>query len=293
MPNFAHGITKVSTPFFSILSDDDLLLPNFYQTAIAALEKHPEAGFFHGGLLFAGPDGNVVYTSENRWRKHGLIGPVDLFRSFLPGSWLTWTSTVFRTECVRAVGGIDIAVGHTGDVDLLQRLAVAHQAFLDPRPCAVFTMHPGSASGKTHHNVLRQHLGLRSYQNVLGAIASARSASVVSAAEAERMQKKLTRETLWSLFRNAMIFASDGETVLALQTSEVLLREFDRRDLAATLRVVGSGKLGGRAALSLIRFLRKSRPSMRRLRNERRERSHTRLVSQTLLALEASDQPIE
>lgn len=292
MPNFAHGITKVSTPFFSILSDDDFLLPDFYQTAIAALEKHPEAGFFQGGLLFAGPDGHVVYASENKWRKHGLIGPLDLFQSFLPGSWLTWTSTVFRTECIRKAGGLDVAVGHTGDVDLLQRLAVAHPAFLDTRPCAVFTMHPGSASSNGP-DVLRQHLPLRSYQNVLRAIAAARSASVVSAAEAEQMQEKLTWETLWSLFRNTVIFASEGETVLALQTSEVLLREFDRRDLAAALRVIASGGLGGRAALTLIRFLRISRSSMRGLRNDGRERSHTTLVSQTLQALEASDQPIE
>jgi hypothetical protein len=53
MENFAHGISKVSIPFFNILSDDDFILPGFYNTAMRSLEEYPEAGFFFGGLLFA------------------------------------------------------------------------------------------------------------------------------------------------------------------------------------------------------------------------------------------------
>ena len=43
--NFQFGLGRVSTPFFSFLADDDILLPDFYATAVAALEKEPTAAF--------------------------------------------------------------------------------------------------------------------------------------------------------------------------------------------------------------------------------------------------------
>ncbi|MGH9450712.1 MAG: hypothetical protein ACRD11_09230, partial [Terriglobia bacterium] len=43
LPNFIYGAERVETPFFSFLSDDDLLLPAFYETALAGFEKYPEA----------------------------------------------------------------------------------------------------------------------------------------------------------------------------------------------------------------------------------------------------------
>jgi len=35
----------VDTPYFSFLSDDDILLPDFYQDALDGFTKHPEAIF--------------------------------------------------------------------------------------------------------------------------------------------------------------------------------------------------------------------------------------------------------
>src|ERR1700674_1455488 len=32
--NFLYGMERVETPFFSFLSDDDFLLPDFYETAL-------------------------------------------------------------------------------------------------------------------------------------------------------------------------------------------------------------------------------------------------------------------
>lgn len=43
--NFNFGLKQINTSYFSILSDDDILLPNFYKKAIEAFKKYPEAGF--------------------------------------------------------------------------------------------------------------------------------------------------------------------------------------------------------------------------------------------------------
>ena len=42
--NFDFGLSNVATPYFSVLSDDDMLLPGFYSAAAAALEARPGSG---------------------------------------------------------------------------------------------------------------------------------------------------------------------------------------------------------------------------------------------------------
>jgi glycosyltransferase involved in cell wall biosynthesis len=39
--NFRFALDHVETPYFSILSNDDMLLPHMYEAALGALESHP------------------------------------------------------------------------------------------------------------------------------------------------------------------------------------------------------------------------------------------------------------
>jgi glycosyltransferase involved in cell wall biosynthesis len=43
--NFLYGMERIETPFFSFLSDDDFLLPDFYETALQGLGQYPVAMF--------------------------------------------------------------------------------------------------------------------------------------------------------------------------------------------------------------------------------------------------------
>ncbi len=51
--NFSYAIESVQTPYFSMLCDDDLLLPKFYEIALACFKTNPEADFC---LHFCGSD---------------------------------------------------------------------------------------------------------------------------------------------------------------------------------------------------------------------------------------------
>lgn len=46
--NFNFGLSHVNTPFFSSVSDDDVLLPGFYQKALRCFKRHPEILFAAG-----------------------------------------------------------------------------------------------------------------------------------------------------------------------------------------------------------------------------------------------------
>lgn len=59
--NFDHALSLVDTPYYSFLCDDDFMLPNFYQLAVTALQKHPEAIFFVGSLLQVNLKGEVLH----------------------------------------------------------------------------------------------------------------------------------------------------------------------------------------------------------------------------------------
>ena len=265
MQNFEFAIAHVETPLFNIISDDDFVLRGFFQRAVRALEQYRDTAFFLGGLIYAGTDGEVVHSSVSNWQQTGLVGRRDLFLSLLPGTWMTWTSTLFRTECVHRAGGLDLKTGYTGDVDLMLRLAAAHSAFVDPEPCGVMTVHSGSAS-TDGAAVLRQHLSLHGYTNLIHAVRGALSTGSLTPVDAERMERKITRETVWGLFRRAMIFGAGGEIKLARETADVLRSAFGRGDLATMLGLFAGDGLG-RSARPMLRHLRLLRQRLRRIGN--------------------------
>ncbi|MCX6722131.1 MAG: glycosyltransferase family A protein, partial [Candidatus Staskawiczbacteria bacterium] len=69
--NFVFGMKLINTPFFSFLSDDDMLLPNFYQTTMEGFNKYPEAMFSTTGLVSVDEKKNR-YIAEGLARRHLL-----------------------------------------------------------------------------------------------------------------------------------------------------------------------------------------------------------------------------
>src|SRR5208282_3987850 len=57
--NFSFGLSQVDTPLVHLISDDDFLLSGFFEQATAALNEHPTAAFFSGGMLSADSRGQV------------------------------------------------------------------------------------------------------------------------------------------------------------------------------------------------------------------------------------------
>src|SRR5690349_12064881 len=47
--NWQYGFNQVDTPFFAVLSDDDLYMPTFLEEAMRSFAAHPDAGIFIGG----------------------------------------------------------------------------------------------------------------------------------------------------------------------------------------------------------------------------------------------------
>ena len=142
--NFKAAFASVHTPYFSILSDDDLLLPGFYRDALAFLEAHPDCGFYCGDTLHVTGTGAVRSSSNHNWNE-GYHPPGKGYREIKRRGHPTWTGIVFRREIIDAVELLDDA-GSPTDLDFELEAARRFGMYVSRRPAAVLTMTSITAS---------------------------------------------------------------------------------------------------------------------------------------------------
>lgn len=136
--NFIYGAERVDTPFFSFLSDDDLLLPAFYETALAGFEKYPEAIVSITPTVLVDDQGSIVKVPLAAW-KPGLYRPPKGLRAMLKYKPSTWTGVLFRREVIEKVGMLDEEVGDAADLDFEYRAAARFPVVISRQPGAIFS----------------------------------------------------------------------------------------------------------------------------------------------------------
>lgn len=120
--NFQYGLDHVTTPFFSILADDDVLLPDFYEVAMAGFEQYPQAVMSMCGMIHVNAEGKVWLVHGTDWRP-GLYPPPEGMLAMLKVRFpIPWTSFVFRREALDVAGPLDESIGPAADFDFEFRL---------------------------------------------------------------------------------------------------------------------------------------------------------------------------
>lgn len=204
--NYSFGLAKVATPFFSMLADDDLLLPEFYSKALREFERCPEAEFVVGHSLLSDMDGTLLQTNTIRYTA-GLHTPPEGVLSMLAHRIPTWTGILFRTRildrlttCVSEEDGIDFGF-------LLQASLSPYSVIHDP--CAVFSRHPESSTYRLHLTQIwpsHSHAGERLLLDPLvGPIRQ----------EARTALQGYLQELLLSVYRGALTAGAYEEAVAA------------------------------------------------------------------------------
>jgi glycosyltransferase involved in cell wall biosynthesis len=147
LANFNYGMSQVTSPFFSFLSDDDILLPDFYKIALAGFEKFPDTIFSAGATLHMNDKGGEVHSPLSLWPREGYFAPPEGLYEMIgrkKGNHLTWTAILFRKEVKDKVGLLDEAL-EFADHDFQLRIAARFPFVVSKRPCAIFVMHDGSS----------------------------------------------------------------------------------------------------------------------------------------------------
>jgi glycosyltransferase involved in cell wall biosynthesis len=146
LANFQYGLQNTTTPLFSILSDDDYLLPGFYQRALSDLVRHPEALFWAGLTLNVDEQGKIWDARVDRWEREGLFAPPEGLMAMMHGKAPTWIGILFRREILYRVGYPDQEALGPMDLDFLLKAAASSKFFLSKYPSAVFTLNSTSFS---------------------------------------------------------------------------------------------------------------------------------------------------
>jgi len=142
--NFNYGLQQVKTPYFSLLADDNTLLPHFFEEALDTLSRFPNAILFAGQTIFVNEKGQIIGSSLANWAP-GLVYPPD----GLVLMWekcLNWEGVLFSMEAIRSAGLLDPTVGGSADQDFMMRLARKHDMYISKRTCVLFLCHNNSWS---------------------------------------------------------------------------------------------------------------------------------------------------
>lgn len=140
--NYNYGLSRVSTPYFSLLGDDDVLLPGFYEEAVSVLERHPEAQFFCARTVL---DNRRLDTLQHRgsWSAGVYTPSVETVRRMLAEHFIS-TAVVFRRSVLETVGCLD----HLGsDRNYLVLASARHPFVVSSSEYGVMTVHDRSFSG--------------------------------------------------------------------------------------------------------------------------------------------------
>jgi len=152
--NYNFAFKNIQTPFFSLLGDDDVLLPDFYEIAMRSLQKYSQAAFYAGEVISMQSDGIILKSANASWADAYLSPPEGLLAMLEHGHHPPiWTGTLFRSSIIPRIGLLDEETGCTYDYDYTQRIAAALPYVKSQTPVAIYVVHPQSASSCTDHSI--------------------------------------------------------------------------------------------------------------------------------------------
>lgn len=136
LANYSRAMQAVQTPFFSFIADDDVMLPDFYLQAIAAMNQYPEAMLFAGSYLclsLAGKKmGGASFNSEQ------LLAPAGAFQFIESNTYPNLHGTLLRREVIDSFSEFKYL---WSDRELLCRIAAVSPVLTSDVESLLFTMH--------------------------------------------------------------------------------------------------------------------------------------------------------
>ena len=242
--NFTYGMQRVQTEFFSFLSDDDVLFPEFLTTAVRALDRETDAMLFAGSTLEFGEDGTLRYAPVACWPREGRFDPPSGAWQMLGNKHPTWTSIVFRKAVIDRIGLLDRQAGAPCDLDYELQVAAHFPIVVSFQPCAAYVRHEQAFSNREDTSVIA------GYRHIAAKIADDQTLPLGARGALARAIDDQTRLKLVEIAVKAVVRRDDGVAKNAL---ELLRRE---RPSIVTLAV--------RALLPVCLWLQPARSALRR-----------------------------
>lgn len=149
MNNYAYAFSKINTPYFSFLSDDDYLLPSFYETALQGFQIHPDIAYVACDAIVVNEKGEYKFHGLANWQKKGYYpvpdGLIALLSSY--GKFFVPAATLFQTSLVKDIKpNLSDALQPRWDSEYILRITSKFPILIESKPGAVYVAHPHSFS---------------------------------------------------------------------------------------------------------------------------------------------------
>src|SRR6266851_2757878 len=238
--NFQFGLGLIKTELFSLLSDDDLLLPDFFKIGVDTLDRYPGTLLFAGATLRADYKGRIWDVPLSRW-KEGIYPPPTGVVEMVKKGHPEWTGAIFRRDVLSRVSLADcqLATGMAHDLHFELIIAGLGPIFISNQPCAIFFSHPGSPTARGgldhfwpgHYRLLEE----------LEAITS------LTPQQRRELRRTLKRRLMCRIIGSALRAVSRGQTEEVLRAAQILDSHFQQPVIATAIRkMTGSnGSLEG------------------------------------------------
>ena len=225
--NINLAMAAARAPFFTVLSDDDLVLPGFFDRAMSAFTQHPEAMFVASPVFLVDPAGVVLKVDGRAWPA-GLYQPPHGLQTLVDRGHFIWTGVLFRRELIDEVGVLDPATGSSSDLDFQLRVAGHYPFATVAEPGAVFYWHPASPSS---HPALNHFWP--AWPRIIDKVRSDEAVPVdVRDAVARRMERRLRRLMLLV----GLYATTRGRWDDAAGAADVLASRYGQRVAATVVR---------------------------------------------------------
>lgn len=227
--NFQSGLDQLNTPLFSFLSDDDTLLPNFFETALAGFKQFPDAAFSVTDVVHVNKEGNIVRTALESWSS-GYYAPPDGLIAILTNGHSEWTGILFRKSVIGTVGTLDFESGKFGDLDFTLRAAARCPFVVTKTPCAIFDLSTSQSRSpfpfdETWSGFQKMVANITGDQTLSPDVRNRAERTLVGAFESQMLASGLT-------------YLSRGDPVDARKVADALLARFGGAVRYATLRAL-------------------------------------------------------
>jgi glycosyltransferase involved in cell wall biosynthesis len=201
MPNYKYAFAQLKAPFFSLLSDDDFLLPCFYETALKTFEQFPDAAFSACGIVQMDEKGNLVGDPLSLWRSEGYYlaheGLIEMLRT--QHKFPVPTGVLFNGKILKGVEpNFSEVIDFFWDPDYLIRIAARFPVVITKKPCGVYLAHSQSFSSSFYSRLIQDMSFGEKYLKAVGIVLKGIEESTSLELPCRRFAQKLFKNCIRS-----------------------------------------------------------------------------------------------
>ena len=258
--NFNYGIAQVETPFFSVLSDDDVLLPEFYEETLSGFRNFPDAMFSAGSVITISDQGHVLIATLSSWKRDGYFTPPEGVMEIAKGNHPIINGILFRREVIDVFKGLDPNIV-AADLDLELRVAARFPYVVSRKPTALFVCHPSSI-GMSANSTLMWPSFLKIMENL-------QNDDMIASDTYAYAERFLTGYFQKMLLIFGLRSAIRGDFLDTIKSADILRTHYQAHSKAFILAILSKSLENIKAIHTLARFCFNIAKFMSRVKNRR------------------------